>query len=148
MRERSPHELWQFVHRLFWPVALVLAVVVIFGVIFSPTLIHPFPPPQDKVAGWDEAIELNRIIFPYLFFLGLAAIGIGILNSFHYFAVPAATTVLLNVVIIIFSTAAVWHYFRSPATSLAVGVLVGGALQFLILVSQLVRRRIRFDFCV
>jgi putative peptidoglycan lipid II flippase len=146
MRERSSEELWQFVNRLFWTVALVLAVVVIFGVIFSPQVIHTFTSPQDKVAGWDEAIELNRIIFPYLFFLGLAAIGIGILNSFHYFAVPAATTVLLNVVIIIFSTAAVWHYFRSPATSLAVGVLVGGALQFLMLVPQLVRRGMRFDF--
>jgi putative peptidoglycan lipid II flippase len=146
MRERSSDELWQFINRLFWTVALVLAVVVIWGVIFSPHVIHTFTSPQDKVAGWDEAIELNRIIFPYLFFLGLAAIGIGVLNSFHYFAVPAATTVLLNVVIIVFSTAAVWHYFQSPATSLAVGVLVGGALQFLMLVPQLVRCGMRFDF--
>jgi putative peptidoglycan lipid II flippase len=146
MRDRSTQELWQFANRLFWTVALVLAVVVIFGVIFSPHVIHTFTSPQDKVEGWDEAIALNRIIFPYLFFLGLAAIGIGILNSFHYFALPSATSVLLNVVIIFFSTAAVWHYFRTPATSLAVGVLVGGALQFLMLVPQLVRRGMRFDF--
>jgi putative peptidoglycan lipid II flippase len=146
MRDRSAEELWQFANRLFWTVALVLAVVVICGVIFSPHVIHTFTSPQDKVEGWDEAIALNRIIFPYLFFLGLAAIGIGILNSFHYFALPSATSVLLNVVIIIFSTAAVWHYFRTPATSLAVGVLVGGALQFLMLVPQLVRRGMCFDF--
>lgn len=146
MRDRSPEELWQFANRFFWTVALVLAVVVLFGVIFSPYVIHTFTSPQDKVEGWDEAIALNRIIFPYLFFLGLAAIGIGILNSFHYFALPSATSVLLNVVIIIFSTAAVWHYFQSPATSLAVGVLVGGALQFLMLVPQLVRRGMTFDF--
>src|ERR1700757_4703897 len=36
MRERSQDELWQFANRFFWTVALVLAVVVIFGVIFSP----------------------------------------------------------------------------------------------------------------
>jgi putative peptidoglycan lipid II flippase len=146
MRERTPDELWQFANRFFWTVALVLAVVVIFGVIFSPHVIHTFTSPQDKIVGWDEAIALNRIIFPYLFFLGLTAIGIGILNSFHYFALPSATSVLLNVVIIIFSISAVWHYFQSPATSLAVGVLVGGALQFLMLVPQLVRRGMRFDF--
>ncbi len=96
--------------------------------------------------GWDEAITLNRIIFPYLFFVGLAALGMGILNSFHHFGLPASTTVLLNISIITFSTAMVWRYFPSPAVSLAVGVLVGGALQFLILVPQMVRRGMRFDF--
>ncbi len=148
MRERSPEELWLFANRFFWTVALLLAIVVVVGVIFSPHVIHTFSSPGDKVAGWDEAISLNRIIFPYLFFLGLTAIGMGILNSFHYFALPASTTVLLNFVIIVFSTSAVWPYFKSPATSLVVGVLVGGALQFLMLVPQLVRRGMRFDFGV
>ena len=49
-------------------------------------------------------------------------------------------------VTIIFSTGIVWPYFKSPAISLAVGVLVGGAFQFLMLVPQLVRRGMRFDF--
>ena len=89
MRERSSDELWHFANRFFWTVALILAVVVVFGVIFSPHVIHTFTSPEDKVAGWDEAIALNRIIFPYLFFLGLAAIGISILNSFHALHCPA-----------------------------------------------------------
>jgi putative peptidoglycan lipid II flippase len=146
MRERTAEELWQFANRLFWTVALVLSVVTILGVIFSPHVIHTFTSSSDAIAGWDEAIALNRIIFPYLFFVGLAAIGMGILNCFHHFALPAATTALLNLTIITFSTAMVWHYFRSPAVSLAVGVLVGGSLQFLILVPQLVRKGMRFDF--
>jgi len=146
MRERTAEELWHFANRFFWTVALILAVVVVFGVIFSPHVIHTFTSPGDKVAGWDEAIALNRIIFPYLFFLGLAAIGISILNSFHNFALPAATTVVLNAVIIIFSTSMVWPYFKAPSTALAVGVLVGGALQFLMLVPSLVRKGMRFDF--
>jgi len=70
MRERSTAELWQFVNRLFWTVALVLAVVVIFGVIFSPHVIHTFTSPEDKVAGWDEAIELNRKFQDYLHAFG------------------------------------------------------------------------------
>lgn len=146
MRERPGKELWEFANRLFWTVALVMAVITVLGVIFSPHVIQTFTFQGDTPGGWDEAIRLNRIIFPYLFFVALAAIGMGILNSFHNFALPAATTVCLNLSIIIFSTAVVWSYFRSPAVSLAVGVLVGGALQFLILVPQLVRRGMRFDF--
>lgn len=141
MRERSKEELWDFANKLFWTLALVLAVITVVGVIFSRQVIAPF-----STTGWGEAIALNRIIFPYIFFVGLAALGMGILNCFSHFALPASTTVLLNLSIIAFSTAMVWRYFHSPAVSLAVGVLVGGALQFLILIPQMVRRGMRFDF--
>jgi putative peptidoglycan lipid II flippase len=135
MRDNSSEQLWAFANRIFWTLALVLAIITVLGVIFSPVVIQTFSSPQDRETSYGEAIALNRIIFPYLFFVVLAALGMGILNSFHNFALPASTTVLLNLSIIIFSTAAVWRYFQSPAVSLAVGVLVGGALQFLILVS-------------
>jgi putative peptidoglycan lipid II flippase len=146
MRDRTTEEVWGFANRLFWTVALVLAIVIVLGMIFSPAVIQTFTFSGDNATSWDEAITLNRIIFPYLFFLGLTALGMGILNSFHNFAIPASTTVVLNFTIIVFSTALVWHYFHSPAVSLAVGVLVGGALQFLVLVPQLVKRGMRFDF--
>jgi putative peptidoglycan lipid II flippase len=142
MRERSKEELWEFANKLFWTLAMVMAVITVLGVIFSRQVIAPFPTTVDMA----EAIALNRIIFPYLFFVALAALGMGILNCFRHFALPASTTVLLNLSIIAFSTAMVWPYFHSPAVSLAVGVLVGGALQFLILIPQMVRRGMRFDF--
>jgi putative peptidoglycan lipid II flippase len=148
MRETPSEELWGFANRLFWTVALVLAVVTVLGVIFSPAVIQTFSSSEDRATSWAEAVDLNRIIFPYIFFALLAALGMGILNSFHHFALPASTTALQNLAIIIFSIGVVWHYFRSPAISLAVGVLVGGALQFLILVPQLVRRGMRFDFAL
>ena len=82
-------------------------------------------------AAVQQAIQLNRIIFPYLFFVALAALAMGILNCFHVFGLPAATPVVL-IPAIIFTVSAVWKYFKDPATSIAVGVLVGGVLQFLI----------------
>jgi putative peptidoglycan lipid II flippase len=95
---------------------------------------------------WGQAITLNRIIFPYIFFIGLSALAIGILNSFHIFGVPAATPILFNLAVIGFSTAMVWRYFKEPEISLAVGVLAGGALQFLVQVPALVRQGMRFNF--
>jgi putative peptidoglycan lipid II flippase len=146
MREKSPAEVWAFANKLFWTLALVLAVITVFGMIFSPAVIHTFIPASAQHLNWDEAVALNRIIFPYLFFIGLAALAMGILNCFHIFGLPAATPVLLNCSIILFSVGAVWHYFRSPAISLAVGVLVGGALQFLVQVPSLVQKGMHFDF--
>src|SRR5262249_59683925 len=94
----------------------------------------------------DMGVDLNRIIFPYLFFVALAALAMGILNCFHIFGLPAATPVVLNIATILFSMGIVWQHFKDAATSLAVGVLVGGVLQFLILVPPLVRGGMKFPF--
>jgi putative peptidoglycan lipid II flippase len=48
----------------------------------------------------------------------------------------------------VFSVAAVWKHFSSPAAALAVGVLVGGIFQFFWQVPQLVKRGMNFKFVV
>ncbi|PYT44707.1 MAG: murein biosynthesis integral membrane protein MurJ [Acidobacteria bacterium] len=143
MREKSKEEVWDFANRLFWTLSLVVAVITILGMVFSPAVVQLFS--GENVAR-AEAVDLNRIIFPYLFFIALAALAMGILNCFHVFGLPAATPVLLNVSTIAFSVGIVWHYVGDPAKSLAIGVLVGGVLQFLIQVPSLVRRGMKFTF--
>jgi len=95
-----------------------------------------------------EAIYLNRLMFPYILFIGMAALAMAILNCFHVFGLPAATPILLNISFIVFSMALVWRHFSSPAVALAVGVLVGGIFQFFLQVPQLVRRGMDFQFGV
>jgi putative peptidoglycan lipid II flippase len=143
MRERTKQEVWEFANRLFWTLAVVAAVITILGMVFSPSVVHLFA--GKNVAG-AQAVELNRIIFPYLFFIALAALAMGILNCFDIFGLPAATPVLLNVATIFFSLGIVFRHFKDPATALAVGVLVGGVLQFLIQVPLLVQKGMKFNF--
>ncbi len=145
MREKPKEDVWDFANRLFWTLALVAAVITVLGIVFSPSVVKAFTFSSGN-ANWTQAIELNRIIFPYIFFISLAALAMGILNCFHIFGLPAATPVLLNLSIIVFSTAVVWRYFDKPAIGLAVGVLVGGALQFLVQVPSLVQKGMKFDF--
>ncbi len=95
-----------------------------------------------------EAVYLNRLMFPYILFIGMAAMAMAILNCFHIFGMPAATPILLNISFIVFSTAAVWRHFSSPAAALAVGVLIGGIFQFFLQVPQLVHRGMDFQFGV
>ena len=68
MRERTKEELWEFANRLFWTLAMVMAVITVLGVIFSPQVIATVTSPPERPT-WAEAIALNRIIFPYLFFV-------------------------------------------------------------------------------
>jgi putative peptidoglycan lipid II flippase len=143
MQEKSKEEVWDFANRLFWTLAFVAAVITILGMVFSPAVVQLF---SGANVARDQAVDLNRIIFPYLFFIALAALAMGILNCFHIFGLPAATPVVLNIATILFSVGIVWHHFKDAATSLAVGVLVGGVLQFLIQVPTLVQKGMKFSF--
>ncbi len=143
MREKSKEDVWAFANRLFWTLALVAAAITVLGMVFSPAVVHLFA--GKNIAG-AQAVDLNRIIFPYLFFVSLAALAMGILNSFHIFGLPAATPVFLNLATILFTFAIVRDYFKDSATSIAVGVLVGGVLQFLIQVPSLVQKGMKFNF--
>jgi len=143
MSEKSKEEVWEFANRLFWTLALVVAVITVLGMVFSPAVVHLFA--GSNIAGV-QAIELNRIVFPYLFFIALAALAMGILNSFHIFGLPAATSVVLNMATILFTFAVFRKHFSDPATAIVVGILVGGVLQFLMLVPKLVQKGMKFNF--
>jgi putative peptidoglycan lipid II flippase len=146
LNNKAREEVWEFAHRLFWTLAVLLAAITMLGIVFSAQFMRLFTFFAPGQPAWEQAVYLNRIIFPYIYFIGLSALAMAILNCFHVFGTPAATPVLLNLSIIACSVAAISRHFSSPAVSLGVGVLVGGALQFLILVPQLVRRGMRFDF--
>lgn len=143
MRDKTKEEVWEFANKLFWTLALVVAVITVLGMVFSPTVVHLF---AGKNIAEAQATGLNRIVFPYLFFISLAALAMGILNCFHVFGLPAATPVFLNLATILFTFAAVRSHFKDSATAIVVGVLVGGVLQFLIQVPLLVQKGMRFNF--
>lgn len=147
MRNRSREETWEFANRLFWTFCVILSALTVLGVIFSPLFVRFFSMFGKNQVQF-EAIYLNRLMFPYILFIGMAAMAMAILNCFHIFGPPAATPILLNISFIVFSVAAVWKHFSSPAAALAVGVLVGGIFQFFWQVPQLVKRGIDFKFMV
>jgi putative peptidoglycan lipid II flippase len=147
MRNRSREETWEFANRLFWTFCVILSALAVLGVIFSPLFVRFFSM-FGKNQVQLEAIYLNRLMFPYILFIGMAAMAMAILNCFHIFGPPAATPILLNISFVLFSVAAVWKHFSSPAAALAVGVLVGGIFQFFWQVPQLVKRGMNFKFQV
>src|SRR5258708_33991616 len=99
--------------------------------VFSPSVIHVFTADASNVS-WDQAVNLNRVIFPYLFFVALAALAMGILNCFHSVGLPAATSVLLNLAVVLFSTGLFWGSFRDAAASLGGGGFGGGRVRFVV----------------
>ncbi len=91
MRNRSREETWQFANRLFWTFSTVLAVLTIVGVIFSPLTVRLFSM-FGKNQVQIEAVYLNRLMFPYILFIGMAALAMAILNLFSYLRIACGDT--------------------------------------------------------
>ena len=129
----------RFVGAVTGNLVVVLVLVSIAGVLGAAGLAMLFAP---GFAGDDErlplATDMVRITFPYLAFISLTAYAGALLNSFHRYAVPAFTPVLLNVVLIAAALVAA-PLFEEPVMALAWGVLAAGAAQLLFQFPSLAR---------
>ncbi|PKN12659.1 MAG: murein biosynthesis integral membrane protein MurJ [Deltaproteobacteria bacterium HGW-Deltaproteobacteria-4] len=116
----------------FTLLTIVMAGITLLGILFSPLIVQLFFPGFSAVPGKLElTITLNRLLFPYIFFISLVALCMGILNTLRHFFTPAISTVFLNLAMI--GSALLLHqHFAVPIVSLAIGVLVGGLLQLLL----------------
>ena len=135
----TPEELRLMVARVAGTLGGVLLVVTALGMLFSPQIASLF---SSQAAGGDAKLALTsdllRITFPFLLFVSLTAMSGAVLNTFHRFALPALTPVIMNVCMI---AAALWWspYFAVPVTAMAWAILISGVLQLAVQLPMLAR---------
>ena len=143
---RSKQEVWELASAVFTTLLTVVTLVTIVGILAAPWLVQLLAPgfqeSPDKLA---LTTLLARVMFPYLLFISLAALAMGILNSVRAFAAPAFSPLFLNVFIII---GAVWvaPLLQEPIIGVAIGVVAGGAAQFAMQLPSLKLRGLLFGF--
>jgi len=122
---------------------ILLTGLVLLGIFLAPSIVTLVGPGfKDNPALYTLTVELTRIMFPYIFFIGLVALSMGILNVFGHFAAPALAPVVLNLAII-GAALVVSPHLAQPVKGLALGVLVGGAGQLALQAPFLYRYGIR-----
>jgi putative peptidoglycan lipid II flippase len=123
---------------------MVLILVSIVGILLSPFIIKLFAS-GFKDETFNLAVKLNQIMFPFILFVSLSALVMGILNSLNYFFAPAFSTVIFNVVSIAVIFLA-YQRLRTPVFSLAIGVIIGGFIQLIFQIPFLKSRGFLFAF--
>jgi len=125
---------------------ITLIIVVILGIWGAPLLINLIAIGfKSNVYKYQLAITLTRIMFPYIGFVAVAALFMGILNSYNHFLVPALSPAMLNISVIIFALTLSYKY---GVYSIAWGVVLGGIGQALIQAPVLIRKKIKYSFVV
>lgn len=146
LTQKSEEETRKVTHIAFTMAGVILSILTLLGILFSPILIRIIAPGFIQIPEkFQLTVTLNQIIFPYLFFMGLFALCMGILNSQRHFFAPAIAPIFLNISIIV-SVFLFYHTFKIPVMTLALGVLAGGVIQFLFQLPFLWKRRITFRF--
>jgi putative peptidoglycan lipid II flippase len=143
---------WRLVNLVLHALLLVTGVLVAVGMVFAPTLVEIIAPGFAATPGKTElTVELTRVLFPFLLFIALAALAMGVLNSRNRFGVAASASIFFNLGSILVGLAGAWwmapEYMKAvlagdwittgpeaarAMTGMACGTLVGGALQFLV----------------
>jgi len=122
--------------------SLILVIVTLLGVFLSPWIvrIQAFGFGGSGIK-YDLTVLLTRITFPYIFFISLVALFMGILNSLRHFAAPAAAPIFLNIGIIL-SAAWISPHCSQPIVGVAIGVIIGGVTQLCLQLPWLLKKGI------
>lgn len=118
-----------FVNSILGLLLIIFFLLIIIALIFPNIFIFIFAP--GYIFDTEKnliAIDMHRIIFPYLSLVALVSLAGGIQNSHNKFAVPAATPILFNI-FVISSAFLLTPFFNIPIYGLAYGVLFAGFFQ-------------------
>jgi putative peptidoglycan lipid II flippase len=136
---RTREELVRMLRAVLGMALLVLGLTTVVGIATAPWVVTVIAPGfADDPAQRTLAVQLTRVMFPYLILVGLAAYGMGVLNSQGRFFAAALGPAVVNVGMIV-AVLALVHHVDPAVLSLAIGVLVGGVGQMLVQVPSLRR---------
>jgi putative peptidoglycan lipid II flippase len=143
---RSRQEARRLANASFTLMCVVLAIVSLIGLLVSPWLVRAIAPGFAAHAGkFELTVLLTRIMFPYLLFIGLAALTMGVLNSLKAFRAPALASSAFNICVIAV-TVTLAPRLDQPVIAVAIGVLVGGLAQFAVQLPSLAAHGMSFQW--
>ncbi len=138
--KRGTEEAWELGRQLMMVLLVVLAGVCLLGWLFTPGIVRLMAGGFEKVPetldGYGKLALTNlltRVMLPFLPAVVLAAVAMGMLNARERYGVSQLASAVLNVTMVAVGLALipVVRAFGQPAIlAMAIGVLVGGVLQF------------------
>jgi putative peptidoglycan lipid II flippase len=130
-------------------IVVVVGLLCLAGVAFSPELVRLLAPGFAATPGkFELAVQMTRIMFPFLLLVALAAQAMGVLNACNKFGVPAMASTFFNIGSVGFGVVlGIWLgplLHLSRIEGMAIGVVLGGALQLIWQLPALHRLGFRF----
>jgi putative peptidoglycan lipid II flippase len=124
---------WRLANKVATLTLIVLGSICVAGMVFSSQLVNVIAPGFDPQKAALTA-QLTRIMFPFIVMVSMAALVMGMLNAKSVFGMPAMASSFFNIGSIVGGvTLGAWidpSFGPRALVGLAIGTLLGGALQF------------------
>lgn len=150
LNTKTKEETQELINVVFTILSLVLTALMVLGIIFAPQIVHiiayGFTSNPEKL---ELTINLTRLMFPFLLFICLAALLLGIANTLSRFFIAAVAPASLSIAEIGFIMGiAPLLAPDNQVKGLAISVIVGGLGQFMIQWPQIRNMgwKLRFKF--
>ncbi|HET6409287.1 MAG TPA: murein biosynthesis integral membrane protein MurJ [Chthoniobacteraceae bacterium] len=131
---------WKLASKVATLTVVFLSIITVLGIAIAPWLVKFFAPGFDAEKA-ALTVLLARIMYPFILLVSLAALAMGMLNAKNVFGVPAMASSFFNIGSILGGVGV--GYWLDPKfgpkalIGLAIGTLIGGAMQFLVQVPSL-----------
>ncbi|VVM05070.1 putative peptidoglycan lipid II flippase [Methylacidimicrobium cyclopophantes] len=154
--EQGKAKAFSLANHLLAILLILLSLVCLAGILLAPLLVELTSFGFHAVPGkFELTVRLTRVLFPFILFVALAAVAMGILNAGRIFGLPASASTAFNIVSVVLGV--FFAYTLDPQRDLrhpsfgenavfgvCFGVLLGGLAQLLIQVPAF--RRIGYDW--
>jgi putative peptidoglycan lipid II flippase len=144
--KRGEESAWHLVRRVVTAVIVILGAVTVIIVVFAPGIIRVYAS-GFSAAKTALAVTMTRIMAPFILFVALAAVAMGALNTRGKFFLPALAPASFNVSVIL-GVVLLYPVLSGrgvePGLALALGAIVGGAMQFMVQLPAMWREGFRF----
>jgi len=149
---------WHLASLLFSALIVLMGLICVVGIIASPLLVQITNFGFHQVPGkFELTVRLTRILFPFILFVSLASVVMGILNARFIFGLPASASTVFNLVSVISSVLLAYGFdpqadWRHPVFTeralygVSLGVLLGGLAQLGMQLPSLFKLGFRFKW--
>jgi len=127
----SRKKTWEHASSIINVTILLSLIFTIIGILLTPLILKIICPSFVGKGMMHETVNMTRLMFPYLFLVTIAAVLATYLKAFNKFGMAESSAVFFSIGTII----GIWAFYSVMGIySLALGVLLGGLMQILILI--------------
>ena len=148
LQKEGQEKAFRLTNLTFCTILIIVGSLTMIGMILSPFIVQILAPQfVEDPEKFAVTVTMTRIMFPFLLVISWAAISMGMLNSLGEFFIPSVAPVFLNLSMILsgWLICPLTVKFNMPAiTGMAIGAMLGGALQFAVQLPSLMKKGWKF----
>ena len=152
LQKEGQEKAFRLTNLTFCTILIIVGSLTMIGMILSPFIVQILAPQfVEDPEKFAVTVTMTRIMFPFLLVISWAAISMGMLNSLGEFFIPSVAPVFLNLSMILsgWLICPLTVKFNMPAiTGMAIGAMLGGALQFAVQLPSLMKKGWKFFWCL